>query len=92
MLFCGSNFRSAVILHQAIEEFSALSGLSPNKGKSCIYLAGNDQVYNRAVVDLFQFSVGSLPVRYLGVPLITTKLKEANYKPLIDGITSRIRH
>lgn len=35
--------------------------------------------------------LGTLLVRYLGVPLILGKLKEADYKPLIDKITEKIK-
>ena len=43
-------------------------------------------------MNLFQFQVGSLPIRYLGAPLVTTKLSASDCKPLVEGITSKIRH
>ena len=92
MLFCGVSPHSAYVLHQDLLELSALSGLAPNQGKSCIFLAGSNQPYKDMMLNLFQFLEGSLPVRYLGAPLITTKLSASDCKPLIDGITSKIRH
>ena len=80
------------MLHSSLQEFSLLSGLTPNKQKSCIFLAGNNQTYNSSVLQVFQFPCGTLPLKYLGVPLITTKLSYANCHMLIDGITSRIRN
>ena len=32
------------------------------------------------------FKIGSLSVRYLGVPLITTKLRSVDCQPLVDRI------
>ena len=92
MLFCGKSARSINTLHSSLQEFSILSGLTPNKDKSCIFLAGNNQSYNSLVLQVFQFPCSTLPLRYLGVPLITTKLSYANCHMLIDGITSRIRN
>ena len=53
MLFCGSSPHSANVLHQALLEFYTLSGLAPNHGKSCIFLAGNNQAYKDIVMNLF---------------------------------------
>ena len=40
--------------------------------------------------EVFNFQVGELPVRYFGVPLISTKLNESHCKPLVDRITARV--
>lgn len=34
--------------------------------------------------------IGTLPVRYMGVLLIASKLKESDCRPLIDKIVARI--
>ncbi|GKU92455.1 hypothetical protein SLEP1_g6177 [Rubroshorea leprosula] len=44
----------------------------------------------RELADLYGFKVGTLPVRYLGVPLITGRLTNAALKPLITKITEKI--
>ena len=92
MLFCGGSIHSAQVLHQALGEFSDWTGLVPNVGKSCIFITGSNQQYKEGILNLFQFQEGSLPVRYLGAPLITTKLSASDCKPLVEGITARIRH
>ena len=38
------------------------------------------------------FKLGVLPVRYLGVPLVTRRLSERDCIPLVDKITARINH
>ncbi|KAK4390843.1 hypothetical protein Sango_2147600 [Sesamum angolense] len=42
------------------------------------------------MIDVLGFQEGFLPVRYLGVPLISSRLKIADCKPLIDKLDSRI--
>lgn len=36
--------------------------------------------------------IGKLPVRYLGVPLVTRKLSETDCQPLVDKIQAMVRH
>ena len=40
---------------------------------------------------LFGFQIGSLPARYLGVPLISSKLSSKDCKMLVDKITARLK-
>ena len=92
MLLCGNSTQSARILQQALQDLSSFSGLTPNYDKSNIFLAGNNQSYNSSILDIFQFPQENLPVKYLGVPLITSKLSASVCKPLVDSITSKIRN
>ena len=71
--------------------FSIASGLSPNIGKSSIFIAGTNPLYKEAVLSLFGYTLGMLPVRYLGIPLLSTKLTAADCSELVDRITAKIR-
>jgi hypothetical protein len=42
------------------------------------------------LLDELQMEEGHFPVRYLGVPLISSKLSAADYRVLIERITKRI--
>ncbi|XP_059627223.1 uncharacterized protein LOC132270018 [Cornus florida] len=44
------------------------------------------------ILSLFGFEKGLLPVRYLGVPLITTMLRSSDCRAIIDKINLRITH
>ena len=81
---------SVALLCGALKEFSAASGLYPNISKSSIFIAGANPLYKEVVLSLFGFSLGSLPIRYLGIPLISTKLGVADCMELVDRITARI--
>ena len=72
-------------------DFSIASGLSPNIGKSSIFIAGTNPLYKEAVLSLFGYTLGTLPVRYLGIPLLSTKLTAADCSELVDRITAKIR-
>ena len=91
MIFCGNSIQSATTLQLALHEFSNLSGLIPNKSKSNTFVAGNNIDFKNIILSLFEYDEGTLTVRYLGAPLITTKLSTSDCKPLINDITSIIK-
>ena len=49
-----------------------------------------DQHTKSVIHSIIQFPEGSLPVRYLGVPLITTRLYHNDYKCLVDKVKTRL--
>jgi len=63
-----------------------LSGLKANPSKSSIFLAGVSLEVKQDILATIQMPEGTLPVRYLGVPLITS----ADCESLVARITSRI--
>ena len=80
---------SVNLLHKALHEFYTVSGLQPNKEKSSVFIASRHPRFLEDISSLFQFQVGELSIRYLGVPLISTKLNTSHCKPLVDRITAR---
>jgi len=91
LLFCGGSVHSASILQGALLDFFAFSGLSSNHSKSIIFVAGEDANYRNDIVGVFGYTVGCLPVRYLGVPLITSRLRLVDCKIVVEKLTSRIK-
>ena len=49
------------------------------------------QDVKRQILDVLQFKEGSLPVRYLGLPLISGRLRLKDCQPPIDKIQGRIK-
>jgi len=82
---------SVQLIQNSLQEFEALSGLSPSQSKSNIFFSGVHPTIRRDIIQLLGFNEGELPVRYLGVPLLTTKLRHIDCKTLVDRITSRIK-
>ncbi|KAL0350051.1 UNVERIFIED_CONTAM: Retrovirus-related Pol polyprotein from type-2 retrotransposable element R2DM [Sesamum radiatum] len=90
LLFCRADIDSIQVIKDILSEFAALSGLKVNPQKSQIILSKAVQQDKQQMIDVLGFQEGFLPVRYLGVPLISSRLKIADCKPLIDKLDSRI--
>ncbi|KAL0348162.1 UNVERIFIED_CONTAM: hypothetical protein Sangu_1044000 [Sesamum angustifolium] len=90
LLFCKADLPSIQVIKDSLQEFAALSGLQVNPNKSQIILSRAGQQGKQQILYLLGFQEGFLPVKYLGVPLISSRLTMADCKPLIDKLDSRI--
>ena len=72
------------------KDFESWSGLSISLEKSTIYMAGVSDVEKRSILSNFKFAIGELPVRYLGLPLMTQVMKKQDYVSLLEKIRSKI--
>ncbi|KAK6154230.1 hypothetical protein DH2020_008478 [Rehmannia glutinosa] len=90
MLFSRGDLPSVKILIECLNDFKNASGLDVNSFKSNLFTAGiiGDELDN--ILNLLNFPLGSLPVRYLGVPLAAQRLNVNHYAPLYDRIASYI--
>ncbi|XP_039055415.1 uncharacterized protein LOC120198104 [Hibiscus syriacus] len=73
-----------------LEVFYELSGLQLNAGKSEMFVCGVQNDILSRMLAVTGFKLGRLPVRYLGVPLVTRKLAVKDCIPLIDNIRSKL--
>ena len=75
---------------KVMEQFAKISGLHINASKSYLFATGLnlDPLLSEAM--RLGIKVGSLPVRYLGMPLTTKALTKQDYKPLIDKVRGRM--
>nr|GEY83612.1 hypothetical protein [Tanacetum cinerariifolium] len=90
LLFCNGDSCSVAVLKKVISTFGGLSGLLPNFAKSTVFFANVREVSRLRIIDIMPFCVGSLPVRYLGVPLISKRLYVKDYHLLIDKARKRL--
>ncbi|KAL0292805.1 UNVERIFIED_CONTAM: hypothetical protein Sradi_6971200 [Sesamum radiatum] len=67
-----------------------MSGLHVNPNKSTIILSKAVRSERRAILDLMGFPEAVLPIKYLGVPLIASRLTVADCQPLIDRFNNRL--
>ncbi|GKC74514.1 RNA-directed DNA polymerase, eukaryota, reverse transcriptase zinc-binding domain protein, partial [Tanacetum coccineum] len=70
--------------------FSEISGLHPNLGKCTMFCGSLKEDTKKEIGSIFQFREGKLPVRYLGVPLVTKKIGANDCKQLVDKIKQRL--
>ena len=57
-----------------------------NPSKSEVFFSTVPQDVKGQILDVLQFKEGTLPVRYLGLPLISGSLRLKDCQPLIDKI------
>ncbi|KAL0307754.1 UNVERIFIED_CONTAM: hypothetical protein Sangu_3013700 [Sesamum angustifolium] len=82
ILFCKAHIPSIEVLKGSLSEFANLSGLNVNPTKSQIILSRAVQQERQQIIDFLGFQEGSLPVKYLGVPLTSSRLTLADCRPL----------
>ena len=56
-----------------------------------MFLASIDDSVRDAILDMTGFRLGSLPMKYLGLLLISSKLSHYDCQPLLDKIIARIQ-
>ncbi|KAJ9535927.1 hypothetical protein OSB04_un000907 [Centaurea solstitialis] len=88
-VFSSGNVGSVDILKQALQLFSAKSGLSPSLEKSEVFFGNVEPQVQEAIVHSLSFKPGTFPIRYLGVPLSPLSLKVAEYGGLISKALCR---
>ncbi|OIT00882.1 hypothetical protein A4A49_60180, partial [Nicotiana attenuata] len=76
--------------YKCFSQFSHASGLRANLGKSSVYFSGVKQDVKEQILTHLGFENGSLPFKYLGIPLSTKKIALMQWQPLIEKITTKI--
>lgn len=73
-----------------LSRFARYYGLHINATKSSIFISGGcgSEIVNAAAEK--GIGVGTLPIRYLGLPLTTKALTKQDYEPLIDKVRTRL--
>lgn len=73
MIFYKGDMKSVKRDMEALDHFSKATNLIANMDKSSIYLAGMDDNTNDQVLARTGFTLGTFPIRYLGLPLFPKK-------------------
>lgn len=81
---------SVQLLKTAFQKFSHATGLKANLAKSQVYCGGIPDHDKQQIQQFLNYSPGTLPIRYLGVPFTCKKLSVEQCIPLINKITARI--
>ncbi|XP_013709779.2 uncharacterized protein LOC106413574 [Brassica napus] len=90
MIFFDGTSNSLHGITETLDDFASWSGLYMNRHKTELFHAGLNQVKSTAIA-AFGFPIGSLPIRYLGLPLMHRKLRISEYEPLLDSIVRKFR-
>ncbi|XP_038991036.1 uncharacterized protein LOC120114099 [Hibiscus syriacus] len=84
------NIEYVVGIIRVLEHFYVVSGLKINAQKCEFYIAGISPRQIEEIKRITGFNQGYLPVRYLGVPLVSRKLSDKDCVALIDNIRERL--
>ncbi|XP_074293158.1 uncharacterized protein LOC141620099 [Silene latifolia] len=91
LMFCKWNANSITLLMRAFSTFSKATGLSMNAGKSEVYFNGMAEDLKTDIKDVTGFQEGSMPFKYLGVPVKPTRLTKLECTSMVEKIVKRIR-
>ncbi|KAL2246363.1 UNVERIFIED_CONTAM: hypothetical protein Sindi_2904500 [Sesamum indicum] len=90
LLFCRADLDSVRVLKVGLDLFAEWSGLWLNTQKSHIIISRSAQERKDQLLLLLGFQEGHLPMRYLGLPLISSRLTISDCQPLLSKIDARI--
>ncbi|KAG7600321.1 Reverse transcriptase zinc-binding domain [Arabidopsis suecica] len=88
MIFFDGGSTSLHGINETLDDFAGWSGLNMNRDKTELFLAGVNEVETSTIAH-YGFSQASLPIRYLGLPLMCRKLKISEYAPLVEKVKKR---
>ncbi|KAL2237201.1 UNVERIFIED_CONTAM: hypothetical protein Sindi_0911800 [Sesamum indicum] len=91
LLFFRAKVESVCLLKRALDLFGDLSGLRVSVQKSYMILSRSVSVIRDQLLESLRFKEGHLPFKYLGLPLISTRLMLLDCKPLLDKLDQRIK-
>ncbi|GKB23009.1 hypothetical protein Tco_0862410 [Tanacetum coccineum] len=74
----------------AFKDFSRCSGLKPSLEKSLVFFSNVPAQVKVAILKILPFYVGTLPIKYLGVPFISSRLHKHHCALLIDKVKIRL--
>ncbi|GJV05024.1 uncharacterized protein Tco_1338593 [Tanacetum coccineum] len=81
---------SVKVIMEALEEFKGVSGLVPSIPKSTTFFCNVVSHVKASILHLMPFDEGTLPIKYLGVPLISSRLRYRDCKVLVERVQNRI--
>ncbi|KAL2238384.1 UNVERIFIED_CONTAM: hypothetical protein Sindi_1030100 [Sesamum indicum] len=90
LLFCKAIKPSITPMKEAFHKFSSLSGLRASVEKSNIILSKSAAGISQQLQEVVAYPMATLPIKYLGVPLVASKLKISDCMPLLDKVDGRL--
>lgn len=89
-IFSKADVNSVTSIKNTLNVFQEISGLKPNLQKSMVFTSGIKSQTQAAISCILGMQLGTLPIKYLGVPLTTGKLSHDNCRPLLDRLSAKV--
>lgn len=90
MIFFYGGSASLHAITETLDDFAGWSGLHVNKDKSELFVAGLNEL-EAVEVTSYDFLIGKLPIRYLGLPLMHRTLRVSEYDSLLHKLAGTFR-
>ncbi|XP_074313864.1 uncharacterized protein LOC141649062 [Silene latifolia] len=90
LMFSHGDADSMMLMLKSFSSFSKASGLKVSPSKSNVYFNGVRDDLKNEFLSVSGFKEGTLPFKYLGMPIQTTRLKKKDCECLVDKICNRI--
>ncbi|KAL2237504.1 UNVERIFIED_CONTAM: hypothetical protein Sindi_0942100 [Sesamum indicum] len=90
LLFCHADMDSIGVFKTGLDRFAIWSGLKLNVQKSHLIISRSAQGLREEMLTTLGFQEGVFPMRYLGFPLLSSRLTIADCRPLLVKIDKRI--
>ncbi|GJX56156.1 hypothetical protein Tco_0286053 [Tanacetum coccineum] len=81
---------SVSVLKNSLDEFGSVSGLFPSFPRSTMFFGNVRETCRTKILKVMSFIEGKLPVRYLGVPLLSKRLYVNDCSVLVDKVKKKI--
>ncbi|XP_019435508.1 PREDICTED: uncharacterized protein LOC109342010 [Lupinus angustifolius] len=89
-LFCKGKKAESFELKKLIRDYAEASGQHVNNSKCKLYTATSSPRRIASLVSYLGFSVGSLPVQYLSIPLFKGRPNKIHLQPIVDRILAKL--
>ncbi|GJS60706.1 hypothetical protein Tco_0655490 [Tanacetum coccineum] len=89
-IFARGDTNSVCVIMEGLDEFKKTSGLVPSLPKITVFFFNVPNYVKNEILNIMPFAEGKLPVRYLGVPLISSRLLNRDCKALVNQAKNRI--
>ncbi|GKD52859.1 metallophosphoesterase 1-like protein isoform X1, partial [Tanacetum coccineum] len=90
LMLSNRDYKSVKVLKDALMEFNRTSSLIPNMNKSTIFFGSVNEIDKRRILEVMPFSIGKLPMKYLGVPLITKSIGITECNQLVEKVKQKV--
>nr|GEU94601.1 hypothetical protein [Tanacetum cinerariifolium] len=89
-LFTHGDMDSARVIMESLEEFKNVYGLVPSLPKSTAYFCNVLNYVKLGILNILPFEEDKLPVKYLGVPLVPSRLVHRDCQELLERVKHRV--
>ncbi|KAL2226316.1 UNVERIFIED_CONTAM: hypothetical protein Sindi_1990300, partial [Sesamum indicum] len=91
LLLCKADMDSIEVFKQGLDLFASWSDLRLNLHKSHLIIFRSAQGIRKQLLVMLDFQEGYLPMRYLGLPLLSSRLSLTDFQSLLLKIDQRIK-